>query len=62
MPPILANAGVPMLFLHVSAILVALLPIIAVEMYMAYRMLGRPSEEAAQDDMTGIWRADCSII
>lgn len=39
---VLANAGVPMLFLHIPTILVALLPIIAIEAFVAQRLLGRP--------------------
>lgn len=46
MTPILANAGVPMLFLHIPAILVALLPIIVVETYVAHRLLGRSMKKS----------------
>ncbi len=35
-----------MLFLHIPAILVALLPIIAVETYVARRLLGRPMKKS----------------
>jgi hypothetical protein len=37
-----ANAGVPMLFLHIPAILISLIPIIAIELHVARRVLGRP--------------------
>jgi len=42
MPPILANAGVPMLALHLPVIFASLLPIILVEALVARRLLGRP--------------------
>ena len=42
MTPIIADAGVPMLFLHVPAILLALVPIIVTEAYVAKRSLGLP--------------------
>lgn len=45
MLPVLANAGVPMLFLHMPAIFAALLPIIAVESYAAHRLPGRPFKQ-----------------
>ena len=38
--PIIADAGVPMLFLHMPAILLALVPIIVTEAYVAKRSLG----------------------
>lgn len=43
---VLANAGVPMLFLHIPAILVALLPIIAIEALVAQQLLGRPMKKS----------------
>jgi len=39
MAPILADAGVPMIFLQVPAMLLALIPVIAVEVYVARKML-----------------------
>jgi hypothetical protein len=42
MTPIFADAGVPMLFLHLPVILLALVPIILTEAYVAKRGLGLP--------------------
>jgi len=55
MTPILADAGIPMLFFHLPAMALALVPVIAIESFVARRQLGLPGREM----LKGVVAANC---
>lgn len=55
MEPIIADAGLPMLFVHLPAMLVALVPVVAAETYVARRYYGLDQKKA----LKGVAIANC---
>jgi len=55
MTPIFADAGIPMLFFHLPAMALALVPVVATEWFVAIRQIGLPKKKAIK----GVVIANC---